>query len=245
MRRATVIFSILLGLLSLTVEASPELDALNLARRDYEEAQAAYKNEPTNTAVAWKFARACFDLADLVTKSAERAKLAQEGIAAAEGALNREPKSAAAHYYLGMDMGELARTKSLGALKLVSKMEREFKAARELDANFDHAGPDRSLGMLYRDAPVLGSVGSRSKARQCLQRAVELAPDYPDNRLALLEGYVKWGDWNEAQKELKALEEIWPKAQGLYKGEAWTNSWADWDSRLRLSREKVERHAPK
>lgn len=51
----------------------------------------------------------------------------------------RDPKSAAGHYYLGMNLGQLARTKLLGALKLVDEMEREFKAAVALDERFDHA----------------------------------------------------------------------------------------------------------
>ncbi len=225
-------------------ESAPP-DPLGSARKAYVEAQAAYKSEPTNTTMAWKFARACFDLSDLVAKNAQRAQLAQEGIAAAEGALSREPKSVQAHYYLGLDLGELARTKTLGALRLVNRMERELKAARELDEHFDYAGPDRSLGMLYRDAPVIGSVGSRSKARQHLQRAIELAPDYPENRLALLESAIKWGDWNEARKQLKALDELWPAAQKTFTGDAWTFSWSDWDARLKACRPKVESHPPK
>ena len=30
----------------------------------------------------------------------------------------------------------------------------EFKTAADLDNNFDYAGPERSLGLLYRDAPA-------------------------------------------------------------------------------------------
>jgi hypothetical protein len=71
-------------------------------------------------------------------------------------------------------------------------MEREFSLARKLDEHFADAGPDHNLGLLYRDAPALGSIGSRAKARQHLQRAVELAPQYPEKRLNLIEAYLKW-----------------------------------------------------
>ena len=37
---------------------------------------------------------------------------------------------------------------------------RRFLAALALDKNFDYAGPDRNLGLLYRDAPVLASIDS-------------------------------------------------------------------------------------
>jgi Tfp pilus assembly protein PilF len=124
-------------------------------------------------------------------------------------------------------------------------MEREFLAAIEFDEHFDHAGPERNLGTLYRDAPVIGSVGSRSKARQHLKRAVELDPDFPDNRMALLETYVKWGEWDEARAQLKALDELWPRAQKALAGEAWISSWVDWEARVKFLRGKVASHPPK
>src|SRR5260370_16378550 len=43
-------------------------------------------------------------------------------------------------------------------------------------------------------APSWISIGSKSKARKHLIHAVELAPNYPENRLNLAEGYVKWSD---------------------------------------------------
>ena len=101
-----------------------------------------------------------------------------------------------------MNLGQLARTKGLGALKLVDQMEREFSRARELDEQLDYAGPDRNLGLLYRDAPAIGSVGSRTRAREHLKRAVELAPQYPENRLNLIEAYLKWGERTGAYREL-------------------------------------------
>ena len=92
-----------------------------------------------------------------------------------------------------MNLGQLARTKGLGALKLVNQMEHEFTRARDLDEQLDWAGPDRNLGLLYRDAPAIGSIGSRTKAREHLKRAVELAPQYPENRLNLIEAYLQLG----------------------------------------------------
>jgi hypothetical protein len=118
-------------------------------------------------------------------------------------------------------------------------MEREFKTARELDEQFDHAGPDRNLGMLYRDAPVLTSVGSRTKARQHLQRAVELAPDYPENRLSLLEAYLKYGEKGNAQTQMAALDKLWPDARKSFTGPEWTASWLDWEQRLKTCRAKL------
>jgi len=119
-------------------------------------------------------------------------------------------------------------------------MERELSNAAALDPHFDHGGPDRSLGLLYRDAPSFGSIGSRSKARQHLERAIELAPDFPDNRLSLLESYLKWSEGENARHELKVLKEAWPRAQAELSGATWQASWADWEERLEKAQKQVD-----
>jgi hypothetical protein len=64
---------------------------------------------------------------------------------------------------------------SLGALSIVKEMEKEWLATLALDPHCDYAGADRNLGLLYRDAPGFPlSIGSRGKAEQCLQHAVQL-----------------------------------------------------------------------
>jgi tetratricopeptide (TPR) repeat protein len=216
-----------------------ENDSAARARRLYSEADARFKKEPRNVEAAWQFGRACFDAAEFSTNSTERAEIAEQGIAACKQALVQNRDSAPAHYYLGMNLGEVAQTRGLSALKLVDQMEREFELARTLDEQLDYAGPDRNLGMLYRDAPAWISVGSKSKARKHLIRAVELAPNYPENRLNLAEGYVKWSDHVGVRREYKALEEIWPKARTNLVGAAWSSSWVDWEQRLKQLKKKA------
>src|SRR6266516_3181664 len=182
------------------------------AREIFAAAQKRHLAEPTNAVAAWEFARACFDRADYATNDTERVIIADQGIAACRRMLARQTGSAPAHYYLGMNLGQLARTKTLGALRIVNEMEREFKVTRQLNKRFDFAGADRNLGLLYFEAPAFASVGSRSKARQHLERAAELAPDFPENRLNLIDVYLKWADNKSATRELKALETLWPKA---------------------------------
>src|SRR5258707_888276 len=135
------------------------------AERAFFQTQAAFNKNRQDSQSACGFAVACFDLADLENSNSRRAETAELGIAAAHSAIAKEPKLAAAHYYLAMNLGELARTKKLGALRLLGEMESEFKAAIALDPKIDYAGPHRSLGMLYRDAPGWPtSLGSRSHA---------------------------------------------------------------------------------
>jgi tetratricopeptide (TPR) repeat protein len=217
-------------------EASPRA----VAEQVYKEKAKRYQEHSRDVEAAWQFGRASFDLGELATNNAERAEIADRAIAACQQALTTDRKCAPAHYYLALNLGELARTKSMGALKLVAQMEGELITASELDKNFDFGGPDRSLGLLYRDAPSFISIGSRSKARQHLQRAIELASDYPENRLDLIESCLKWGDRTEARRELAALEAIWPKAREKLRGPEWSNSWTEWSAQLEEFKRKVE-----
>jgi tetratricopeptide (TPR) repeat protein len=220
--------------------ADPETDTAAYAQRSFQNAQKRYREAPREAAAAWQFGRACFELAEFATNNAQRVSLADRGIAACRFAIARETNSAPAHYYLALNLGQLARTKGLGALKLVDQMEREWLRARALDEHIDCAGPDRNLAQLYRDAPAIGSVGSRSRARECLRRAVELAPQYPENQLNLIEAYLQWGDRGGAHRQLQALEDLWPAARTNFVGVAWAAGWADWEPRRQKLKKKLE-----
>jgi tetratricopeptide (TPR) repeat protein len=210
------------------------------AEQKYLEARKQVRSKTNDVETTWQFGRACFDWAEFSRDDDQREQLANEGISACRQVVAKVPKSAAGHYYLAMNLGQLARTKTFGALKLVPEMEKEFKAARELDEKFDYAGPDRNLGSLYLDAPGWpASIGSKSKARRHLQRAVEIAGHYPDNRLRLLEAYLGWGEAVDLERERKALAELWEKAKKEFPGEAWEESWLNWERRWKTIREKA------
>jgi tetratricopeptide (TPR) repeat protein len=238
--RSWIMALVLCGLLARACCVSAQEESVAaLAARNLHEAQEHYRKEPLSIEAAWQFARACFDVADAATNKAQRAEAANQGIAASKQALARESNSAPLIYYYGMNLAQLAQTKLLGALKIVHQMEREFLLVRALDEHFDYAGADRNLGLLYRDAPSLGSIGDRAKAREHLLRAVELAPLYPENRLNLIETYSKWHERDAASRQLKALEELWPEARASLTGAAWAASWADWDQRLKQVKNKI------
>lgn len=221
---------LLLASQAVLAQSPPSVQA---ARAAYENARAHFDSATTNVSSAWELGRAAFDLADLTHDTHERAAAAQAGINACHQATALDPNSAPAHYYLALDMGELARTKYLGALRLLREMERELSKAAQLDPALDYGGPDRSLGILYLDAPSppLG-VGNRNKARSHLQEAVQLAPDYPENRIALAEAYAQWGELANLQHELVSIRELLPNARAHFSGPEWSANWSDWESRL-------------
>jgi hypothetical protein len=201
------------------------------ARAAYQSAQSQFQSNTNGPALAWQFARACFDWADWATNKEQRAAIAQEGMTASQQSLLLAD-SAPGHYYLALNMGQLAQAETLGALKLVREMVQEFNTTAELDPHFDFAGADRGLGLLYRDAPGWPvSVGSRRKAREYLEAAVTLAPNDPENVLNLAESYLKWDDPVNAKNQLRVLDGLWPKAQKDFTGPAWERSWDDWSKR--------------
>ncbi|MDQ6632552.1 MAG: TRAP transporter TatT component family protein [Verrucomicrobiota bacterium] len=225
--------------------ASPTNSFSTLAERAEKEFQTArqrFEKNRTNSEAAWQFGRACFDRADAATNNSQREEIATQGISVCHQLIVRQPDSAPGHYYLGMNLAQLARTKKIGALKILKEMEREFLKTEELDDSFDFAGADRNLGMLYHEAPGWPmSLGNKNKARQHLERAVKLSPDFPENRLYLIEASLKWGNQKVAQEQIKALEELWPRAKKNLPDEKWAASWDDWEKRFqKVNRSKAQ-----
>lgn len=186
-------------------------------------------NQPAATLA---FARAAFNWASAQHSNAPRAQIARLAIHACTNCLAQYPNEAPIHYYLALNLGELARTQSLGALKTVPKIRDALEAARRLDETLDHAGPDRSLGLLYLDAPGWPtSIGSRSKARLHLSRAVQLAPDHPENRLCLAEALLKWKEPRAAKVQLDSLNTAWDAARARLASPQYEADWHQWQQR--------------
>jgi hypothetical protein len=218
-----------------------------ILEKTYADAKALAAASPAKTndlEAQWKFARACFDLADFVDTNTRREQISKEGIAASKKVIETSAGMVEGHYYLAMNLGELAETKSLGALRIVPQMETEFKTALALNADFDHAGPDRNLGMLYLQAPGWPtSVGSNSKSKQHLQAALKKSPDYPENLLNIIEAEIGWGEKTAALKHLEELDTLWPKATLALNAPEWQIDWADWENRRTTLRGKLAKTA--
>jgi predicted Zn-dependent protease len=221
-------------------EQADRSDFYTRVEKLYQAARWRYEADTNDAEAAWQFARACFDFADFATNKTARADIAKQGITVCRQLIARHPASAPGHYYLGMNLGQVADTKrNLTALRMAKEMEHEFLIVCDLDEKFDYAGSDRNLGLLYLEAPSLISIGSRTKARQRLRRTVELVPNYPENRLVLAEALLKWGDTTEAHREVKALEDLWPDARRKFSGEAWAATWLDWEKRFQNAKDKL------
>jgi len=216
----------------------------NRVQRAYIEAKEAFTRDATNSETAWHFAHACFKRADFTTTDAQRAAFAEQGIAASRRAIELSSNSAAAYFYLGANLGQLARTKLFTALGLLDEMEAAWEKSIALDAKFNHASADRSLGLLYLDAPGWPlSLGSRSKARIHLKKAAERVPEYPENLLCWLEVQVRWGQTKAVKTQLAAVEARLQSARTNFTGETWAPDWEDWEARWKKIKAKADGNA--
>lgn len=215
------------------------------AERVFSEARQKFRREPTNVVAMVRLARTAFDWGEFAVKDAQRIEIAEQGIEAARLAIRTESTNGAARYWLAMNLGQMARAKMLSALLLVREMEEEFLLACAHDPRTDHAGPERSLGTLYREAPGWPtSIGNKQKAREHLERAVQLEPDFPDNQLTLIEAYAKWSDRAAFHRQLKAVEDCMATARARFPGEEWEASHADWAKRWRVIKAQAAQMAP-
>ena len=198
-------------------------------------ARKRFQADTNNVAAAWALGQACFWRGEFAMDDDSRKSLANEGIAVCRSVTLSAPTVPEGHYYLAMNLGQMARTKWFEALGLVKELEHQLQLAGGMNPRLDHAGPDRCLGQLYRDAPGWPvSVGSKAKARAHLLRAVELAPQFPENHLELIETWLHWKDRKTLQRDLDALEALLPKARQQFTGEEWAAHWDDWERRWQV-----------
>ena len=230
----------LLFLLILTSPAaSDQTNFITRTQTAFQIAQQAYSANSTNFTTALALGRAAFDFAEFSKSDDERERLAQIGINAAKAALSFDANSAPAHYYLGLNISQLARTKKLGALKLVTEMESALESSIALDPKYENAGAMRTLSVLYREAPGWPmSIGNKTKARTLMERALQLAPSYPASHLNYMEALQKWRDFKSLAERIAIYEALLPKAQKEFTGEHWEDEWADWTRRWETIKSK-------
>ncbi len=212
----------------------------NRVHQAYVDWTSRFARDKTNSETAWQFAKACFERADFSTNDTQRAALAELGIAASKHAVALDTNSAAAYFYLGVNLGQMARTKLFSALGLLDEMEAAWEKSIAVNPKFHYAAAERSLGLLYLDAPGWPiSLGSRSKARKHLQQATKLVPDYPENHLCWLEAQLKWGEAKLVKTQLSNIEAILQSARTNFTGATWSRDWEDWEVRWKRIRAKA------
>jgi tetratricopeptide (TPR) repeat protein len=154
----------------------------------------------------WRAARACAWVAEDVADKKTRDQFAYHGVEYAKAATALEPRRVEGHYYLGINTGLSATTKTLSAYPMVPRVRDEAKAAAKADPAFDHAGPLRLLGGVFSKAPPWpASIGDNEEGQKYLSQAVKMAPEYPENHLLYGDALAADDKLNEAAREYKQV----------------------------------------
>jgi tetratricopeptide (TPR) repeat protein len=192
--------------------------------------------DPRNYELLWRGARASAWITEEFTDGGRRASYAQKGIDYAKRAVEVDPKRVEAYYYLGINLGQSATTKTVGAYTMVPKVVKAAQAAMKIDERFDHAGPARLIGTVYAKAPPWpASIGDIDEGIKYLARAVELAPDYPQNHLHYGDALVSDSKLNEAEREYKIVLDAKVPPELEHRAERWKR---DADAGLKKIAEK-------
>jgi len=209
-----ILAPLLLAKIGLAVD-HPDLlakaDALYQEREDLAKANQAadlYRQamevDPDQARSAWKLTRV---LCWIIDRSPEdhREALAKEALAAAKEAVRLAPDDARTHFWLGLAYVYYAETKGiLQGLSLKKPILEAMETAIRLDPAFEGGAPYMVLGRLYFSIPMLLG-GSKSKATDYLEKAIQLGPRRWINHIYLAECYIHEGREDEARQLLNQV----------------------------------------
>jgi hypothetical protein len=181
-----------------------ERDNIASARRAADIWDAQLRQDPGAFDAAWKLARVCYWLGGHAP-AAERRRLIERGIAAAQQAARLRPSSAEGHFWTAATMGALAESFGLRAgLKYRKPIREELEAVLRIDPAFMDGSADRALGRYYFKVPSLFG-GSSKRAEQHLRASLQYNPESTISRYFLAELLLDQKRVAEARIELQRV----------------------------------------
>lgn len=147
----------------------------------------------------------------------ERKRWAESGIAYAQRCIEVAPNTPACYYWRAVNTGLYHSVKVVGYQRGIKQMISDCNAVIAMGREtYDQAGPWRIQGQIFTKLPETGGrpdslTRDLDKALTYLRRAVELAPDYPENHIALAEALYKEGEPDAARAELVIAEQKAPQ----------------------------------
>jgi tetratricopeptide (TPR) repeat protein len=129
----------------------------------------------------------------------------EHGVNFGKEAVTLNPRAIYGNYWYASNVGMLGLCRGMMAsLASVDPMKKSYEIVLKENEKFFFAGPHRALGRLYHMAPGWPiSVGNKTKALHHLEKAVEIAPEFFNNRLYLAELYIDIGNREKAKRELE------------------------------------------
>lgn len=110
------------------------------------------------------------------------------------------PEDPICDYWLGAALGVQARERPTTAIHALPAIVEAFRKAAAGAPDYDEAGPDRALALIYARAPGWPSgPGDPDLSLEHARKAEARRPSYPPNQLALAEAYAATGDKKESR----------------------------------------------
>ncbi|MFH0798973.1 MAG: TRAP transporter TatT component family protein [Pseudomonadota bacterium] len=151
---------------------------------------------------------------------------AEQGIELAERCLATAPEEPGCYYWRAVATGLYYRARVIGYQRGVKRMIEDCHKVIALDERYDNAGAWRILGQLYTQLPQTGGAADSitrdlDLAEESLKKAISIAPDYPENHIALTETLLAQEKFEESAKTLEAAMNLMPR----WKRDASYNEW--------------------
>ncbi|MBN1441755.1 MAG: tetratricopeptide repeat protein [Planctomycetes bacterium] len=188
----------------------------------------AYESSVNGYDALWRGVRACAWLAANHPDIKERAEHAILGIRMGRASV-RQPGPASSlsnraepYYYLALVLGSYCEViHEQGGIPRAALLRESMEnalMAKAIDERIDHAGPHRYLGkLMVETADALShKIGTFEAGIEHLQRAVELSPDFAENRLFLAQALKEDGEYEAARDQIhKILESDIPEGYSV------------------------------
>ncbi|MEM7182021.1 MAG: hypothetical protein AAF518_13975 [Spirochaetota bacterium] len=161
---------------------------------------------PDEDIICGKLSSAYFYKGLFETSNSKKQELYYEhGMNYGKEAITMNPKAIYGNYWYASNVGMHGICKGMMAsLASIDPMKKGFEIVLKENESFFFAGPHRALGRLFHQAPGWPiSIGNKTKALEHLERAVELAPEFFNNRLFLAELYIDIGKKPKAKEHLE------------------------------------------
>lgn len=154
--------------------------------------------------------------ADASPDKQEKARLAKEGMAAADDCVMKNPEEAGCYYYRALNTGAYYEAHVIGYQDGLKSMIRDCEKVIALDDKFDHGGGYRTIGKILTDVPETtisknGVTRDLDKAIEYLEKAVQIDGAYPENQLYLADALFEAGQMKEAIAVLSNATQLVPQ----------------------------------
>lgn len=180
---------------------------------------------PQNREVYWKLAEITFKKGEATTGEKERKELYEASLRHARKALELNPDSVEAHFWVGSASAKLAEmVGTFSALGVIKEAIKELQLTHEIDQNHRYAGfAAAALAAIYSQAPW--PLKDLEDAEMFAEAAVRKAPDLTLACATLASVYLKRKKTEEARREAERCLALSPPAY-IWDAELYNWPWA-------------------